>query len=412
MLDGARRFMHVQRVRRSKMPLEEVRRALRAAENALKPKVSELLPIGAHFPMAPEDKRQFLPEVLSLVEAVRDAAELREATAGILLVPGASVPYGPERLSQWLATQAVQFGSKVALERLERFISTESIPSKCICTIVGLKLTRPCVVDETTRLVPFDDLEETPKKHAVRLRAFDQMRYPAAALVREVTVKKRFVEPTQMAGTTVLAPEFAQENDDIVLCAGLFGPTGPSFDSSWWELPDWLPIFGASYAHTGFSSIVPTADWPEDAYATFPAFYSTFRTLGQKRKSQFRIPMERLNASMHPLSPANAAIDCRIALESLFLSSEPKDHGELKYRLRLRASRFLGSEFEERKNLFQMVGNLYDLGSAAVHTGSIEESDSGVTVKDLLTAGQAMIALATRKLIALGRVDWPNVELE
>jgi hypothetical protein len=305
----------------------------------------------------------------------------------------------------------MRFGPETAVQHLQQYVAAETIPSKCILTVVGLQLSRPCVIDAKTTLVPFEGLEETEKKRTFRLKSFDQMRFPTAALMREVQTKKVFVRVDEIATRSPQLQDFARENDDILLCAGLFGPTGPSFDSTWFELPDWVPTFGASYGHAGMQFLPPAKTWPEDAYSLFPDFYKAFKALSSKRKSQLRIPMERLNASMRPISLSNAAIDCRIALESLFLTDEPKDRGELKYRMRLRAARFLTANSAERIGIFDLAGRLYDLGSIAVHTGHVDESHFGSTTRELLSAGQTLIANATRRLVETGRPDWVVIEL-
>jgi hypothetical protein len=393
------------------MPLEQIQAALRLAMEALAPKVSESIPIGTFFPIGPGIQPNVPKEVAVLVDSIRASHELQAVTNGIFFLPGASVPAGAEALSRWLASHAMKFGCETAVQHLQRYVAAETITSKCVITITGLKLSGPCVIDATTTLLPFEDLEETEKKFTVKLRSVDQMRFPTAALVREIQTKKVYLQGEEIAAQPPQLIDFARENTDILLCAGLFGPTGPSFDSTWFELPDWVPTLGGSYSYAAMQYLPPAKNWPEDAYSVFPGFYRTFQALNSKRKAQLRIAVERLNASMHPTSLSNAAIDCRVALESLFLTDEQKDRGELKYRLRLRAARFLASNNADRRGIFDLAGRLYDLGSIAVHTGLVDESNFGSATKELLSSGQALISRAIRKSIETDRPDWVEIEL-
>lgn len=65
-------------------------------------------------------------------------------------------------------------------------------------------------------------------------------------------------------------------------------------------------------------------------------------------------------------------IDLFIAAEALFLSTTG-NQSELKYRLRLHASLYAGSDFATRKQIFDDIGLAYDLRSSIVH-GSVPDS--------------------------------------
>jgi hypothetical protein len=62
-----------------------------------------------------------------------------------------------------------------------------------------------------------------------------------------------------------------------------------------------------------------------------------------------------------------------IALESLILGGD--SHPELKYRLKFQAAHLLGDTLNNRKELVQRIGNLYDVRSKIVHSGSFQVTD-------------------------------------
>jgi len=64
-----------------------------------------------------------------------------------------------------------------------------------------------------------------------------------------------------------------------------------------------------------------------------------------------------------------ALLNFVVALESLVLG--PSRESELKFRLRLRSSLLMAAKRKFRKNVFDRVGELYDVRSAIVHRGSL-----------------------------------------
>ncbi|WP_406649085.1 hypothetical protein [Rhizobium acaciae] len=74
------------------------------------------------------------------------------------------------------------------------------------------------------------------------------------------------------------------------------------------------------------------------------------------------------------MEPADSAIDLATAFEALLASSDEKT--EINYRLKLRASLLLGSEFEDRSLISKHMGQLYTLRSKGVHGGSLAGNSS------------------------------------
>ena len=104
----------------------------------------------------------------------------------------------------------------------------------------------------------------------------------------------------------------------------------------------------------------------------------------------------------------DAAIDLGIALEALYLSDLSDDRGELTFRLRIRAARFIGTHAAERKRIFELVGKLYGLRSTAVHIGRLKGQPS--SIRQLLNEGFLLGVQSIRKSIAAGEPDWDAVQ--
>jgi hypothetical protein len=133
--------------------------------------------------------------------------------------------------------------------------------------------------------------------------------------------------------------------------------------------------------------------------------------LNEKQKTVLRLSMGRLNTAMRRYSPVDAAIDLGIALESIFLSDLAGDRGELTYRLKLRASKYLGRSLDEKKELFNIFGDLYLARSIAVHTGKLPEKIRKKPINDLLNIGFDHTARAIRLVILNGQPDWTAITL-
>lgn len=112
-----------------------------------------------------------------------------------------------------------------------------------------------------------------------------------------------------------------------------------------------------------------------------------------------------------PVDAADAAIDLGIALEVLYLGGTGSEGlGELTFRLRIRAARFLGTDEADKKRLFNLVGDLYRLRSKAVHEGKLApDKPGGRSTKEMLSEGYAIAAETVRRFITDQEPNWDKV---
>ena len=93
-----------------------------------------------------------------------------------------------------------------------------------------------------------------------------------------------------------------------------------------------------------------------------------------KSKHKRRLPRicsRRFNASLDRLSVEDAIVDITIAAEALFLSDQQNNHGEMGYRLRLRAAKFLQSCDYDPQDVASTMAKAYELRSTVVHGGEL-----------------------------------------
>jgi len=136
--------------------------------------------------------------------------------------------------------------------------------------------------------------------------------------------------------------------------------------------------------------------------------FASFKRMAQKDRDRLRIALHRLNLSLRKVRPVDRAIDLGICLEALFLGDMGSGSGELKFRMRVRAARYLRSDPDGRQTAFDLVGKLYDLRSEAVHAGRLKDEGSAHTT-ELLKEGSDLAASALQRMIREGFPDWQKV---
>ena len=158
--------------------------------------------------------------------------------------------------------------------------------------------------------------------------------------------------------------------------------------------------------------IAKRRDWPSDGCEQARSVYYAFARLDEGRKVRLRLAMERLNRAIRRLSPVDAAIDLGIVLEVLFRHDMP-DNRELTYQLKLRAARYLGSDYEDRLRIFTLIGHLYGIRSAAIHTGKVPNKTKtrNKPTHEVLDEGFALAARTIVRFIFEGDPDWERVTL-
>ena len=137
----------------------------------------------------------------------------------------------------------------------------------------------------------------------------------------------------------------------------------------------------------------------------FVEWQTRFSALPDPSRSRLRSAMDRLNAAYHRVTVFDQAIDAAIALEAALATAD--GHGEISFRLRLRAALLLGGSVEDRRATAAKVKGLYDVRSAVIHGGTKRSQEAGEKVEEGLT----VVGLILRRLMEVGDVaDWKTVE--
>lgn len=354
------------------------------------------------------DHKPDVPKPISALLQSIAAEPVLSVFQGMLVLPAMAVRFNQASLAMWLVVGAERKGVSNILEDLSRYVSAPEIPFLWVSAIQGISLSAECKVSEDCSWVPWKDLPESEHTNYVYRSAIQRGRHPSSVLLHRFSSPKTHVGDSDYSGHPLLNVRF--DDTDTILCATLFGPSAPVLIATWTEIPDWMPSWG-----TGLSAPPPTdmsedVEWPASAYEEFPKLLARFRALDPSVKAMLRVPLERLNRAIRRPQHVDAAIDAGIALESLFTNDIEDDRGDFTYKLKLRSSRYLFSDFKQRKDTFRLVGKLYHLRSKAVHTGVLSEKTPD-EVSQLLQEGYRIVSTAIKKMIEGGVPKWRDFDL-
>ena len=315
-------------------------------------------------------------------------------------------------LISWLIKRTASKSAKVAVQDLKKFLSTDKIPFSKVNAISGLKLDKPCDLGNGIRLIPWESFPNSFQKESI----FNQFmntpyKLPSAALLEKKLIKRSHMHVPQDETNKYMEHYLFSELDNALLCVSLVGPVSSFSIAKWLQPPEWAPLMGSGFTMPFAEGLSKSNDWPAGGCDQAKKLYKAFLSLKDNERSKLKIPLERLNLAMRKWSLVDAAIDLGIALESIFLTDLGNDYGELTFRLKLRASRFLDNDLDSRKKLFKIFGNLYKLRSRAIHSGKLPKKLDNEPVQEILTQGFILTAKAITQIIFNGLPDWNEISL-
>ena len=204
-------------------------------------------------------------ELASLISILVEAPQLNIFRESMQVIPGSATRFDYQSLAFWLLKLAETQGSKKAVEYLQHYIEAKEITVLFVSVIEGIKLSHACQVTESIRLASWDDLPTTEQKDVV-FRQFKttRVRHPSSLLIHKAVIPKTHVHQDELEATELFTTYY--DHSDVVLCAGLFGPSAPRIATSWLELPEWMPSWGAGYSFSSQTEPSQEIDWPSEGY--------------------------------------------------------------------------------------------------------------------------------------------------
>lgn len=327
-------------------------------------------------------------------------------------VANGAVRVSYEILARWLVGRALEAGPEQAIDNLHRYLASSSFTCYEVMALGGLEIEKEVDLGQRIKLIRFVDAPDSLAK--LLLQPSHPMLYlsePAIALVRQLEHPRIHFDPGSNHHRELQLSLLTTELDEARLALTLVGPCAPVSFGSWFAPDDSVPSGAVWGGSAGYVEVGRTRKLTAEDHAKAREIVRRYRDLAPPVKDWVRIPLSRLNAALRRRSIVDSAIDLRIAMEALFLHDLTDDRGELSFRLRIRAARFLGRDLDERKGLHALFRNLYTIGSMAVHTGGLPPSHEGTETHALLEEGYSTVARAIEEVMLRGQIDWIDVTL-
>jgi len=361
------------------------------------------------------DNPNALKPISPLLNCIEGIPELKIFNGLMQILPRSAFRFDYGNLASWLINHSKKTTIDQTIEHLQQYIDSNEIPSQFVSVVMGLKVTKKCIIDDKIKIVPWNELNHSEKKEMaekhLKNRFFPGVVNKLSCIIHNFAFKK--YHATQDFKNSNPFQGIPCNHQEIIHCAGLFGPIAPTIMVDYILFPDWMPTVGIDYGLFHSWETPSEYEWPEKAYEDFPKLYDKYKTLPSSAKEKIKIPLYRLNSAMKGQTIIDQAIDSGIALEALFLSDLSKnERGELNFKLKTRGSRYLRSSFDDRKKTYKLIGDLYEIRSQAIHSGRLKENTNKEPTGILIRKGYELIAETLIKIINEGKIpEWDQVLL-
>jgi hypothetical protein len=346
-----------------------------------------------------------------LEAAVARHAGLQPIVNQMLHVPGHGQRMEPFHLATWLVNRARTVGRDGAISEALHAATAASVNALRIVAVAGPVPDAPLELGNNMSLVPFALVPESELK--TRLSSGPRLETlhlphvaPTAALLEQ-----EMIDGDSYRGTSAPQAYDLQALFDTVRVLTAVGPSAPVVLAVWSQMADDVPWpLGAGYTQP-IHEILRTRNTPMTPQLAAQAsdLISRFRQAGEGTRARLRLALDRLNRAQRRENHADAAIDLGIALEPIYTDKGERD--ELKYKLQVRAARYLGESDGERREIFDDMGFIYALRSAAAHEGRVREhvGKKKQPTKEVLERGFALAARSIIKVLQTGEPDWSKI---
>lgn len=340
------------------------------------------------------------------VESLRSVPQLSQFDGLLHGVGGSASRLTYESLATWLLRRSEEAGPEIAVQDLENYLSNGTVAVDSVVGVGGLDLAEEVLLSSDARLVPWDKLAQSSARKSLEEHGFfSRFSIPRVALIHRRTLP-RTIKHQDEPGVLSVGTE---EENDILLVLTLIRPVAPVPMAYWFEVPKSVPILGGGMILPHVEGTTFPRLAPETFAADAPMLVSAWKRLPSRRQDELRVPLSRLNSAIRRSSAIDAAIDLGIALEATLLSDLDDDRGELAFRMRIRAARWLGNTPDERRAISGLVRDIYSLRSTAVHAGRIAAKLGSHSSASRLQEGFELSSQLLRRLLLEPAPDWNEV---
>lgn len=261
----------------------------------------------------------------------------------------------------------------------ERLISLatskfESIEFLEITPIWGIKTKEPIIINDRIRLVPINDLPDSKQKDELLNFQNNDFFFGNIILSRPETaiVAKQKITRQDIKEQYKNIDYFT---DKISTALVAFFPCAIWEYSRWiqFDNPDFDTLSMKADKAKPIIDILPkftfSKEITQNEYALIIDFLNKYLNLDEKVRDKINIALVRLNNSLKRTNEGDRALELSIAFEVL-LSEESTS--EISYKVRVRGSRLIGGDINQRLKNFDILSNIYSIRSQMVHKGSVK----------------------------------------
>jgi hypothetical protein len=359
-----------------------------------------------------EISEQDLDEFIMYLKEIEELKLFNGSNYFIVGNSAATINYN--NLAHWLLSQSILLGTKVVVERLQKFLNQDGMPIIEVLAICGLQISSEYKLFDGIKLVPFNE------KFISKSFAYDSMKgiqthytdivtnsfpiiEPTAALIRKYNHKYKIESNNEVIHSN---NDYFNIMQEIVLSMNLIDSLAPAAVAHWFNAEDWVPCsyIVSAFRGAGDDLINTSGGW----FITEPVIESinNYFKLDRKLREKLGISLKRLGLAKRRPNYVDKAIDLRIAFESLLIDKKDGD-ASISYLLKTRGCYLYDDNINERARIIKLISKIYGVCSTAVHTGQVKSGD-----EKLINEGSGVCLKIIKNVIYKMKMpDWDNVIL-
>lgn len=343
------------------------------------------------------------------------------ALDGCMLFRGlTTIPFDPITLSIWHLWATNEYGKETADKNLNAFLDATDITVINTLWILGIEVDECISLPENMTLVPTSEMPDSNEKerylkHHFGFDAF-KLPQPSAAITIETSVTKSYKSesvPPRNRQKEYLALSALLRDASLALNAISNISCIPYFSTSY--VPYNIPIgpFGGSGGSMPMHDVVGSKKTKVTAYQVdeINTVINSFLILPKNEKARFTRILSRLSQAKRREDIEDKILDLGIALEMALLD-ENKSGNQLSLTFRLRGSWFIAADENERLQIYQQLGDIYNYRSQVAHSGSLGNKAKQISeVRDKFPDYSLLAERIISKLLREGKPDWSRLIL-
>ena len=290
-----------------------------------------------------------------------------------------------------------------------------------ITPIWGITIKEPIVINQNIKLINTEQLPDSPQRQdLLNFTLSDQFfqNAPFSPPATAIVVKKKITRKDIRENYKNV--DFFNDNIKLALVALI--PSAIWEHSYWTEFtdPDINTLVMKADKAKPTIDIVPSftrsREIKKEDFDSVITYLKKYLNLNKDTKNKINIALSRLNNALKRKDTGDCAIELGIALESL-LSGDEKS--EITDRDRVRGSKFLGGDLQEKSKNSDILKHCYSIRSEMVHNGSLKENKMysvGHTEKmdgdSICREASKICAALIRKIVDQGNIpNWPEFDI-